>query len=80
MLPDPRLYFADLCDPRRETRNKLHQLSDIIMIVFCAVLSGIEDWVGGRNLPNKRKGGFEAFWSCPTAFPHPTRSATCSDG
>ena len=29
MLPqllDPRPYFADLPDPRRETRNKLHKL------------------------------------------------------
>ena len=44
MLPkllDPRPYFADLPDPRRETRNKLHKLHDILMIVFCAVLGGI---------------------------------------
>ena len=49
MLPqllDPRPYFADLPDPRRETRNKLHKLHDILMIVLCAVLSGVEDWVG----------------------------------
>jgi DDE_Tnp_1-associated len=46
MLPDPRPYFADLPDPRRETRNKLHPLNDIVMIVLCTVLSGIEDWVG----------------------------------
>ena len=46
MLPDPRPYFAELSDPRRETRNKLHKLNDMLMIVFCAVLSGIEDWMG----------------------------------
>ncbi|WP_195912204.1 transposase family protein, partial [Candidatus Contendibacter odensensis] len=49
MLPqllDPRPYFADLADPRRETRNKLHSLHDILMIVLYAVLSGVEDWVG----------------------------------
>jgi hypothetical protein len=40
LLPDPRPYFADLPDPRRETRNKLHELHDILMIVLCAVLSG----------------------------------------
>ena len=45
-LLDPRPYFADLPDPRRETRNKLHSLHDILMIVLCAVLSGVEDWVG----------------------------------
>ena len=31
--------------PGRETRNKLHQLYDILMMVLCAVLSGVEDWV-----------------------------------
>ncbi len=46
MLPqllDPRTYFADLPDPHRETRNKLHKLHklhDILIIVLCAVLSG----------------------------------------
>lgn len=36
MLPkllDPRPYFAHLPDPRRETRNTLHPLRDILMIV-----------------------------------------------
>ena len=45
-LPDPLPYFAALSDPRRETRYKLHELHDILMIVLCAVLSGVEDWVG----------------------------------
>ena len=45
-LLDPRPYFANLPDPCRETRNKLHPLQDILMIVLCAVLSGMEDWVG----------------------------------
>lgn len=45
-LLDPRPYFAELPDPRRETRNKLHSLHDILMIVLSAVLSGVEDWVG----------------------------------
>ena len=43
---DPRPYFATLPDPRRETRNTLHSLHDILMIVLSAVLSGVEDWVG----------------------------------
>jgi len=46
MLPDPRPYFAELGDPRRQTRNRLHKLQDIVMIVLCAVISGVEDWVG----------------------------------
>ena len=46
MLPNPKPFFADLPDPRRQTRNKLHKLEDIVMITLCAVLGGYEDWVG----------------------------------
>ena len=46
LLPDPHPYFDDLPDPCRETRNTLHKLYNIVMIVLCAVLSGVKDWVG----------------------------------
>jgi predicted transposase YbfD/YdcC len=36
--------FADLPDPRRETRNKLHALTDVLTLATCAVLSGAESW------------------------------------
>lgn len=36
MLPDSRLYFAALINSRRETKNKLHKLTAILMIIFCA--------------------------------------------
>ena len=45
MLPNPLPFFAELPDPRRETRNKLHKVEDIVMITLCAVLGGLEDWV-----------------------------------
>jgi hypothetical protein len=32
--------FADLPDPRRETANKLHSLTDILTIATCAVIGG----------------------------------------
>lgn len=75
MLPDPRPYFADLSDPRRETRNKLHKLSDILMIVFCAVLSGIEDWVGMEEFAQHRESWFRRFLELPNGIPsHDTLS------
>ena len=58
MLPqllDPRPYFAHLPDPRRETQNKLHNLHDILMMVLCAVLSGVEDWVGMEALAGRAR-------------------------
>ncbi|WP_367278740.1 transposase family protein, partial [Malikia sp.] len=42
MLANPQTYFAELPDPRRQTRNKLHKLEDIVMITLCAVLCGFE--------------------------------------
>src|SRR5512144_1154238 len=75
MLPDPRPYFADLSDPRRETRNKLHKLSDILMIVFCAVLSGVDDWVGMEEFAEQREAWLREFLELPNGIPsHDTLS------
>lgn len=56
MLPNPMPYFQALKDLRRETKNKLHKLSDIVMIVLCAVLSGIEDWAGMEEFAEEKAG------------------------
>jgi predicted transposase YbfD/YdcC len=39
-------HFDSLTDPRRDNANKLHRLADIVFLVFCAILSGVTDWVG----------------------------------
>jgi hypothetical protein len=36
--------FADLPDPRRQTANKLHALTDILVIATCAVISDCDTW------------------------------------
>jgi predicted transposase YbfD/YdcC len=36
--------FADVPDPRRETANKLHRLTDILALATCAVIAGAESW------------------------------------
>lgn len=78
MLPqrlDPRPYFANLPDPRRETRNKLHKLHDILMIVLCAVLSGVEDWVGMEAFAEEKEGWLRSFLDLPNGIPsHDTLS------
>lgn len=75
MLPDPRPYFAELADPRRETRNKLHPLGDIVMIVFCAVLSGVEDWVGMEEFAVRKEAWLRGFLALPNGVPsHDTLS------
>jgi len=78
MLPkllDPRPYFADLPDPRRETRNKLHPLQDMLMIVLCAVLSGVEDWVGMADFAQEKEAWLQGFLDLPNGIPsHDTLS------
>jgi len=75
MLPDPRPYFADIPDPRRETRNKLHKLQDIVMIVLCAVISGVEDWVGIETFAEERESWLRGFLELPNGIPsHDTLS------
>lgn len=69
MLPDPRPYFAELADPRRATKNKLHPLQDILMIVFCAVLSGVEDWVGMEAFAREKEAWFRRFLELPSGIP-----------
>jgi predicted transposase YbfD/YdcC len=78
MLPqllDPRPYFASLPDPRRETRNKLHKLHDILMMVLCAVLSGVEDWVGMEAFAEEKETWLRGFLDLPNGIPsHDTLS------
>lgn len=75
MLPNPMPYFEDLKDPRRETKNKLHKLSDIVMIVLCAVLSGIEDWVGMEEFAEEKATWLRGFLELPNGIPsHDTLS------
>ena len=74
-LLDPRPYFADLPDPRRETQNKLHKLHDILMIVLCAVLSGVEDWVGMADFAEEKEAWLRGFLDLPNGIPsHDTLS------
>ena len=78
MLPqllDPRPYFAHLPDPRRETQNKLHKLHDILMMVLCAVLSGVEDWVGMEAFAEEKEAWLRGFLALPNGIPsHDTLS------
>ena len=77
MLPNPMPYFQDLKDPRRETKNKQHQLSDILMIVLCAVLIGIEDWVGMEEFAEEKEAWLRGFPDLPNGIPSHDTLRTC---
>lgn len=75
MLADPQPYLTDLTDPRRETQNKRHSLNDIVMIVLCAVLSGVEDWVGMEIFAQEKEDWLRGFLDLANGIPsHDTLS------
>lgn len=75
VLSDPRPYFESLTDPRRETQNKLHKLGDIVFIVLCAVLSGIEDWANMEEFAEAKEDWLRQFIELPNGIPsHDTLS------
>ncbi|MGZ8216885.1 transposase family protein [Methylomagnum sp.] len=55
-------------------------MSDILMIVFCAVLAGIEGWVGMEDSAMEEDAWFRGFLELPNGTPPMTASARCSGG
>src|SRR6476661_4748872 len=53
--------FADLPDPRRDTANKLHHLSDILVIATCAVIGGAESWEAIAEYGRTKEAFFRRF-------------------
>src|SRR3954469_1781102 len=61
--------FADLPDPRRDTRNKLHDLTDILVIATCAVIGGAESWEGIAEYGRTKAGFFGRFLPLENRIP-----------
>ena len=63
--------FADLPDPRRETANKLHGLTDILVIATCAVLGGAETWEAIAEYGRTKEPFFRRFLPLDNGIPSP---------
>src|SRR4051794_36118536 len=61
--------FADLPDPRRETKNKRHRLTDILTIAVCAIISGAEGWEQIAEYGRRKEAFFRRFLSLPNGIP-----------
>jgi hypothetical protein len=61
MLPNPAPYFANLPDPRRETKNKHFALSEILTIALCAGGSGMDDWKSVADFAQDKLAWFRQF-------------------
>src|SRR3954468_1357581 len=63
--------FADLPDPRRETANKLHRLTDILTIATCAVIGGAESWEAIAEYGRTKQAFFRRFLRLDNGIPSP---------
>lgn len=69
--------FADLPDPRRDTKNKVHLLTDIMTIATCAVIAGAESWEEIAEYGRSKEAFFRRFLELPNGIPsHDTFNRT----
>jgi predicted transposase YbfD/YdcC len=61
--------MGDVPDPRRQCKNLLHRLSDILVIGFCAVLCGCEDFEEIEDFGDAKKDFFGTFLELPNGMP-----------
>jgi predicted transposase YbfD/YdcC len=61
--------FADLPDPRSDTANKRHALTDILTIATCAVISGAESWEQIAEYGRRKEAFFRRFLPLANGIP-----------
>jgi predicted transposase YbfD/YdcC len=63
--------FDDLPDPRRPTRNKLHRLTDILVIATCAVIAGADSREAIAEYGRTKQEFFHGHLSLINGIPSP---------
>ena len=63
--------FADVPDPRRETKNKLHALTDVLALATCAVIAGADTWDDIAEYGATKEAFFRRFLGLPHGIPSP---------
>lgn len=61
--------FAELPDPRRETKNKLHSLTDVLTLATCAIIGGAESWDAIAAYAESKTSFFRRFLTLPNGIP-----------
>jgi len=63
--------FADVPDPRRDTANKLHALTDVLALATCAVIGGAETWDAIALFGRCKEAFFRRFLALDNGIPSP---------
>ena len=61
--------FADLPDPRRQTANTWHRLTDILVLATCGVLAGAGTWDAIAAYGRAKEAFFRRFLALPRGIP-----------
>jgi predicted transposase YbfD/YdcC len=61
--------FADLPDPRADTANKLHALTDILVIAVCATIGGANGWEQIAEYGRRKEAFFRRFLALENGIP-----------
>jgi DDE family transposase len=61
--------LAAVPDPRRQCRNLRHELVDVLVIGFCGVLCGSEDFVEIEEFGISKEDFFGEFLELPNGIP-----------
>ncbi len=61
--------LAAVPDPRRQCRNLRHRLVDVLVIGFCGVLCGSDDFVEVEEFGRAKEGFFRRFLELPGGIP-----------
>src|SRR5262249_35028662 len=61
--------LAAVPDPRRQCKNLRHPLVDVLVIGFCGVLCGCEDFVEIQTFGRKKEAFFRRFLALPEGIP-----------
>lgn len=61
--------FADLPDPRIDTANKLHALTDILTIALCATIGGANGWEQIAEYGRRKEAFFRRFLPLANGIP-----------
>lgn len=63
--------FADLPDPRRDTKNKRHLLVDVLTLASCAIIGGAESWDAIAIFAQAKIDFFRRFLALENGIPSP---------
>ncbi|MDI4510234.1 transposase family protein [Moraxella osloensis] len=69
MLTNPIDHLVQITDPRRQNKNLLHPLRNILTIALSAVICGYLDWVDIEDFGNENKAWFAQFLDLTNGIP-----------